>query len=171
MPEVGVGRAGGERPGSRSRSARRIEPTPRSAGSKAIGFVHQHLDIWVGAQDRPDGLGNVGRRQHRQRDLVEERLERCGSSCGRPASHPPAVWPAHGAALMPAKPPPMTTTRLGAPSPCRRARHAIRVSHGGASSHRLIQLLMRLLFVSCSPNSETAKHQSLDVQYRYVPSF
>ena len=38
-------------------------------------LIHQHLGVVVLAQDGADGLRNVGGRQHRQSDLVKQRLK------------------------------------------------------------------------------------------------
>ena len=38
-------------------------------------LVHQHLGVFLMAQDGADGLRNIGRGKHRQRHLVEQRLE------------------------------------------------------------------------------------------------
>ncbi len=75
VAEVGVRGAGGENEvvvvEARAAGQRDL---PRG-GVDADDFVHQHLGVALVAQDGADGLGNVGRRQHGQRHLVEQRLK------------------------------------------------------------------------------------------------
>ena len=76
MAKIGVARARGQRQVVVSgHCAARQRHLPR-AHINPHHLVHQHFSIRLVAQNRPDRLRDVGRRQHRQRHLVEQRLKK-----------------------------------------------------------------------------------------------
>ena len=76
VAEVGVGGAGGEdEVVVRELGAAEPRVTWRAADVDADDLVHEHLGVLLVAQDGADGLGDVGRREHGQGHLVEERLK------------------------------------------------------------------------------------------------
>jgi hypothetical protein len=75
MPEVGVGGSCGE--------DEVVAGEPGSGGEAYLAcgrvdrgdLVHENFNVGLVEKDGADGLGNVCRRKHGQRDLIEQRLE------------------------------------------------------------------------------------------------
>ena len=75
VAEVGVRGAGGEhKVVVVELSAAGQRHLPRG-DVDADDLIHQHFGVALVAQDGADGLGDVGRRKHRERHLVEQRLK------------------------------------------------------------------------------------------------
>ena len=75
VAEVGVGGAGGQDEIVVVEACAAGERDLARGGVDGDDFIHEDLRVVLAAQDGADGLGDVGRREHRQRDLVEQRLE------------------------------------------------------------------------------------------------
>ena len=75
VTEVGVGGSGseGEVVIVETRSAGQLDAA--RGGVDCDDFIHQHFSVALVAQDGADGLSDVGRRKHCQRDLIEQRLK------------------------------------------------------------------------------------------------
>ena len=84
VAEIGVRGAGGEN--------EIVVVEARAAGQRHLPrgdvdgdhLIHEHLSVALVAQNGADGLGDVGRREHGQRHLVEQRLKECNDCGGRP---------------------------------------------------------------------------------------
>ena len=75
MPEVGVGRSGGDDQVVVRDGAARIDEHATSRDVHGMRAREQDPDVLLTAQDPPDGRRDVGGRQRRGRDLIEQGLE------------------------------------------------------------------------------------------------
>ncbi len=75
MPEVGVGGPGGQYEVVIGKTGAAGKADDLGLGVDGNHRIHQDFSVLLVAQDTADGLGDVGGRQDRQRDLVEQRLE------------------------------------------------------------------------------------------------
>ena len=75
VAKVGVSSAGGQNKVIEIETCSTGKRDLPRGGVEADDFIHHYLGVALVAQDGADGLGNVGRRQHRQRHLVKQRLK------------------------------------------------------------------------------------------------
>ena len=75
MAEVGVGGSGTQDQVVVIDGCATPQLEPAGSGVDGDDFFHKYLGIRVLAHDGADGLGDLGRREHGERHLVEQRLE------------------------------------------------------------------------------------------------
>ena len=111
MSEIGMPRAGGDRPGSRRRCARFVGDDAAAWRIDALDLLHQHGRVLLRGQDAPDRHGDLRGREPGRRHLIEQRLEQMVVAAVDDGDVDIGALRKPIAAFRPPKPAPRITTR------------------------------------------------------------